>query len=310
MNRPYRRSQQEVPMTWSFGRAGWGAPSGEDDGPTRWGLTTVIRTILDVVPGGVIRAGKSAYTDDADTGFWLGVDSDGLAKLNLGSAAFYLKWTGTMLEIAGSLRTRNSYVEIIDDSAETYGEGITLLQGDWLSSGALRWRSAANKIGAILTGVNSGTAGSTAILYVYPRTTGTGNVATATIAAYNKAIGEAGADYGGFSINSNKTARITGELEITGNTKNDVQLLIWCPADQAVDIIQVLDEDENEKLSLDHAGVLAVAGGLEVGGVQVVGAQQAAIAGVAETGSAEDGAARAKINEILGALRAHGLIES
>jgi hypothetical protein len=297
-------------MSWLTprNRGGWGSSGGEEDGPTRWGLTTVIRTILDVVPGGVIRAGKSAYTDDANTGFWLGVDSDGYGKLNLGSSDFYLKWTGTRLEIAGSLRTKNSYVEIIDDSTEDYGEGITLLQGSWLSSGALRWKSAAGKVGGILTGVNNGTASSSIILYAYPRTTGTGNTAAVTLAAYNKALGESGADFGGISINSNRAARITGELEITGNTKNDVQLLLWCPADQAVDIIQVLDEDENEKLSLDSDGVLAAAGGFAVGGVQVVGSQGAAIADVTETGSAADGSARAAINDILAALRAHGLI--
>jgi hypothetical protein len=296
-------------MSWSnHRRAGWGAPTGDDESPTRWGLTTVIRTILDVVPGGVIRAGKTAYTDDTNTGFWLGVDSDGLAKLNLGGAAFYLKWTGAKLEIAGSLRTRNSYVEIIDDSSEAYGEGITLLQGSWLASGALRWRSAAGKVGGILTGVNNGAGGSTAVLYVYPRVTGAGNIAAVTLAAYDKAMGEAGAGFGGITVNSNRAARVAGELEITGNTKNDVQLLVWCPADQAADILQVLDEEENEKLSLDPDGNLEVAGGYRVGGVQVVGARAAAIADLAEAGSAQDGAARAAINDILAALRGHGLI--
>jgi hypothetical protein len=291
-------------------RAGWGAPSPDVDGPTRWGLTTVIRTILDVVPGGVIRAGKTAYSDDTNTGFWLGVDSDGYGKLNLGGPSFYLKWTGSKLEIAGSLRTKNSYVEIIDDSTEDYGEGITLLQGTWLSSGALRWRSAAGKVGAILTGVNNATGGSTVVLYIYPRTTGTGNTAAVTLAAYDKAMGEAGAGFGGFTLNSNRAARISGKLEITGNTKNDVQLLVWCPGDQAVDIVQVLDEDEVRKLALDKEGNLDVAGGYRVGGVQVVGSPRAAIADLTETGGAEDGTARAAVNEILGALRGHGLIET
>jgi hypothetical protein len=260
------------------------------------------------VPGGVIRAGKTAYDDDTNVGFWLGADSDGLAKLNLGGANFYLKWTGTNLEIAGSLRTKNSYVQIIDESEETYGEGITLLQGAWLSSGALRWKSSANYVGGILTGVNNGTAGSTVVLYVYPRVTGTGNVAAVTLAAYNKALGEAGATYGSFTVNSNKVARIEGELELTGNTKNDVQLLIWCPADQAVDILQVLDSDETQKLSLDKDGILNTQAGYAVAGTQVITTQQAAIADITETGSAEDGTARAAINHILTALRAHGLI--
>jgi hypothetical protein len=210
---------------------------------------------------------------------------------------------------AGSLKTRNSYVEIIDESGEDYGEGITLLQGSWLASGALRWRSAAGKVGGILTGVNNGAGGSSVVLYTYPRTTGSGNTAAVTLAAYDKAMGEASANYGGITVNGNRAARITGELEITGNTKDDVQLLVWCPADQAVDIVQVLDEDENQKLALDKDGVLDTATGYAVAGTQVIGTQQPSITDFTETGSAEDGSARAAINDILGALRAHGLIE-
>jgi hypothetical protein len=298
-------------MPWSTRKpGGWGPPAseGDDESPTRWGLTTVIRTILDVVPGGVIRAGKTAYTDDTHVGFWLGVDSDGLAKLNIGGADFFLKWTGAALQIAGSLRTKNSYVQIIDDSLETYGEGVTLLQGAWLTSGALRWKSSAGYVGAILTAVNNATAGSSIVFYAYPRVTGSGNTAAVTLAAYDKALGEAGATFGGISINSGKVARITGELEITGNTKNDVHLLIWCPADQAVDIIQVLDENEAVKLALDKDGNLDIAGAYQVDGTQVVGARQPAIADIAETGSAEDATARAAVNDILAALRTHGLI--
>jgi hypothetical protein len=296
-------------MSWLSRKSGWTTTDDDRESPTRWTLNTVIRTILDVVPGGVIRAGKSAYSDDTNTGFWLGVDSDGYGKLNLGGPAFYLKWTGAKLEIAGSLKTRNSYVEIIDESSEDYGEGITLLQGSWLASGALRWRSAAGEAGGILTGVNNGAGGSTVVLYAYPRTTGAGNTAAVTLAAYDKAMGEAGAGYGGITLNSNRVARVNGKLEITGNTANDVQLLIWCPAAQAADIVQVLDEDENQKLALDKDGLLNAAAGYAVAGAQVVGAQQGAIADLAETGSAEDGAARAAINDILAALRAHGLIE-
>jgi hypothetical protein len=126
----------------------------------------------------------------------------------------------------------------------------------------------------------------------------------------NKALGEAGAAYGGFTVNSNGVARITGELEITGNTKNDVHLLIWCPADQAVDILQVMDTDEVQKLTLSKEGNLNITGAYQVAGAQVVGAQQPAITDLPETGSAEDATARAKINDILAALRTHGLIDT
>ncbi len=38
----------------------------------------MIHTILEVVPGGVLRGGKKRYTDDATAGWWLGVDADGV----------------------------------------------------------------------------------------------------------------------------------------------------------------------------------------------------------------------------------------
>ena len=58
------------------------------------------------------------------------------------------------------------------------------------------------------------------------------------------------------------------------------------------------------------AGDIQLASGkvLKVNNIQVVGSQQSAIADVTVTGTAEDGTARSKINAILAALRAHGLI--
>ena len=66
-------------------------------------IRAVINTILDVVPGGVIRAGKTSYTDTS-TGFWLGIDTnDGLAKFHVGNESWYMRWTGTNLEIQGTI---------------------------------------------------------------------------------------------------------------------------------------------------------------------------------------------------------------
>jgi hypothetical protein len=54
---------------------------------------------------------------------------------------------------------------------------------------------------------------------------------------------------------------------------------------------------------------LAAGEALKVGGIKVVGAQGAAIADIGDTsGAGQDGTVRVKVNAILAALRAHGLI--
>jgi hypothetical protein len=57
-----------------------------------------------------------------------------------------------------------------------------------------------------------------------------------------------------------------------------------------------------------YGGNVNTGGVYKKGGLQVVGAQQAAIVDVSVAGSAQDADARTKINSVLAALRAHGLI--
>lgn len=113
-------------MGWRPGKNGWGG--GEEESVGNW-LRQVIHTTIEVVKGGVLRAGKTAYTDDAHVGFWLGVDYDGKAKFNIGGPAYWLKWTGTQLEIQGFFRTPTVN---IDD------EGLAITQGE-LESNQLRF---------------------------------------------------------------------------------------------------------------------------------------------------------------------------
>ena len=59
------------------------------------------------VPGGNVLFGgmqirKKKYTDDT-AGIWLGVDSDGIAKLYIGNTTNSVKWSGTTLTITGSI---------------------------------------------------------------------------------------------------------------------------------------------------------------------------------------------------------------
>ena len=90
-------------MTWGkLGPKGWGSHKDDTESSQSW-LRQVIHTVVEVVAGGVLRAGKKRYTDDTNVGWWLGVDSDGVAKLNIGDAEQFLKWTGEQLSVRGDL---------------------------------------------------------------------------------------------------------------------------------------------------------------------------------------------------------------
>lgn len=102
-------------------KTGWQA--GED--PPTSILRHVLHTVLQVVPGGVIRAGKQGYDDDARAGFWLGTGSDGIPRFSLGGPRHALRWTGETLEITGWFSTPT--VTIDDD-------GLAIVQGDELAN--------------------------------------------------------------------------------------------------------------------------------------------------------------------------------
>lgn len=51
---------------------------------------------------GGIESGKQAWNDNT-AGFFFGIDGDGVAKLNIGSASSFVKWDGTSLTISGTL---------------------------------------------------------------------------------------------------------------------------------------------------------------------------------------------------------------
>lgn len=60
------------------------------------------------VPGGNIIFGgmqirKKMYADTTTPGIWIGVDSDGVAKMNLGDASNFFLWNGTDLVISGEI---------------------------------------------------------------------------------------------------------------------------------------------------------------------------------------------------------------
>lgn len=54
------------------------------------------------VASGAQISGKQSFSD-TKAGYFLGIDTDGVAKFNLGDALKYFKWNGTNLTVAGSL---------------------------------------------------------------------------------------------------------------------------------------------------------------------------------------------------------------
>src|SRR5512135_2428284 len=102
---------------------GWG--QGQEAEPANR-FTQVLRTVLEVVPGGVIRYGKSGPDDDSHTGFWLGVTAEGVAKFSIGGPGGWLKWDGAKLLIRGSLSTWTGaswpdWIEWVGGDEETVG---------------------------------------------------------------------------------------------------------------------------------------------------------------------------------------------
>jgi len=84
----------------------------------------VAASTVEVGTSGYVRTtGKTSYAD-TDAGFWLGYDS-GAYKLNIGDATYYMKWTGTALQVAGQFlgATVGDIVEASDVPEKTFNQG-------------------------------------------------------------------------------------------------------------------------------------------------------------------------------------------
>ena len=108
-------------------RSGWGgswAGGGDREGEVSAGsVRAVIRQILEVVPGGILRAGKTLF--GAGSGWWIGRDADGAGKVDIGSESRYLRFDGvdltwrsdhTALEADGTLTAVNGYFSGVLDA--------------------------------------------------------------------------------------------------------------------------------------------------------------------------------------------------
>ncbi len=93
-------------MSWGQKRkgkrgSGWGWGGG-GDGEAHYSFSGIIGGIVEVVAGGVLRAGKDSYEDDS-AGWWIGRAEDGSGKINFGNENYSLKWTGTSLDVVGKI---------------------------------------------------------------------------------------------------------------------------------------------------------------------------------------------------------------
>lgn len=78
---------------------------------------------LNVLPSG-IRTKKKKYADTA-AGIWMGVDSDGKAKINIGDSTSYVKWDGATLNIAGSVTVGGSFTAATITGSTITGSTLT-----------------------------------------------------------------------------------------------------------------------------------------------------------------------------------------
>jgi hypothetical protein len=122
------------------------------------------------------------------------------------------------------------------------------------------------------------------------------------------AAGGASAVYAFGSGNDLYVRSISGEVIIIAGTPTSDPENMYFRCGAAV-YWQDYDAGNATRMTLATAtGDLNVTGHYQVDGTQVVGNQQAAIADLADGGAASDGTCRSKVNDMLAALRAHGLI--
>jgi hypothetical protein len=69
-------------------------PAGSMDSGSGSGMTSY--------SSGGIESGKQAWADGT-AGFFLGIDTDGIAKLNIGNNSAYIRWDGTNLSVVGGV---------------------------------------------------------------------------------------------------------------------------------------------------------------------------------------------------------------
>lgn len=124
---------------WNRKNQGWATAERET---YVYHLSQLVAGAWTILPGGCLRCVKTGYADDVNRGFWLGIDTDGEAKFNLGGTYAtrgtgeiirYLKWSGTQLELSGSLRAGDGTVYIDENGVEIQ------VENSYTDKNAIRW---------------------------------------------------------------------------------------------------------------------------------------------------------------------------
>jgi hypothetical protein len=92
----------------STGYVTWGAPYLANLKVGSLSAITANLGIVSISTGGDLHSGKTSYSDNSTSGFYLGNES-GTPKFNIGNSTSYLKWDGQKVLVAGAVDT-NSYV--------------------------------------------------------------------------------------------------------------------------------------------------------------------------------------------------------
>lgn len=88
---------------------------------------------------------KQSFSDTT-AGFWVGVEG-GVAKLNLGNASQFLKWTGTALSMSGSITASSGTIGGWTIGSTTLtGGGVTLDSAGTITGGTIRTSSSGQRV--------------------------------------------------------------------------------------------------------------------------------------------------------------------
>lgn len=92
-----RRPAPPVEQPW----APWKSTESDTESTALRLSVQIVKSAVQILPGGSLHAGKTAYTDMLHYGFWLGTDpSDQQPKINIGGPDWYIKFTGRAWDIS------------------------------------------------------------------------------------------------------------------------------------------------------------------------------------------------------------------
>lgn len=108
--------------------------------------------LFEGVPGGNIIFGgmqirKKKYSDTTTAGVWIGVDTDGVGKINIGDSTDFLLWNGSSLVMSGDITASSGTIGGWTIGATTLtGGGVTLDSSGIITGGTIRTSSSGQRV--------------------------------------------------------------------------------------------------------------------------------------------------------------------